>query len=139
MRQAAIAIIRHPETEGLYLGVTRGKSDKIGLPGGKVELNEDDFSAVVREVKEEVNLDIVNGILIHQGVVLSHEANDYWTHKDTEVSVYLCGVDTFETLRGSDEGEPIWSSEEDFMKNAFAKFNKEAFAALNSFLQNYGQ
>ena len=42
-----------------YLSVSRNQNDDdLGLPGGKVEPNEDPKDAIIREVKEEVDLEI---------------------------------------------------------------------------------
>jgi 8-oxo-dGTP pyrophosphatase MutT (NUDIX family) len=137
IRKAAIAIIQHPNNPELYLGVTRGKSDKIGLPGGKIEEGETPWEAVVREVYEETNLEVLYGSLVHVGKVLPHEANDHWTHVETDVYVYFCEVsrEQFHCLQGSDEGQPVWRTEKEFIKDAFGKFNTESFAALKTFLK----
>ena len=36
----------------------RGKPDDLGLPGGSIEHEETPFDALVREVKEETNIDV---------------------------------------------------------------------------------
>ena len=46
------------------LVVERLNESKIGLPGGKVEENEEPIDAVIREIKEETNLDITKDQLV---------------------------------------------------------------------------
>ena len=38
----------------------RHRPDDLGLPGGSIELEETPFEALVREVKEETNIDVQN-------------------------------------------------------------------------------
>jgi 8-oxo-dGTP diphosphatase len=48
-RKAAYALI----SQGEYIGVVIGKNQKLFLPGGGIEPNEDPAAAVVREIWEE--------------------------------------------------------------------------------------
>lgn len=46
-------------TDGLVIAISRrGEFDKLGLPGGKMELGETTESAIIREIKEELNYDL---------------------------------------------------------------------------------
>jgi 8-oxo-dGTP pyrophosphatase MutT (NUDIX family) len=52
---------------GEILLVFMAKFGKWNFPGGKIDANENPLNTVIREVKEEVNLDIKNPSLIHCG------------------------------------------------------------------------
>lgn len=71
--------------------IKRGKPNSLpeywDIPGGMVEQGETPQQAVVRETKEEVNLDVVVGNIIH-------EDSNYDESKDAVFTrlVYLCDV-----------------------------------------------
>jgi ADP-ribose pyrophosphatase YjhB (NUDIX family) len=57
MLKAVTAIIEHPTTSRLVLGVSRkDDTNDFGLPGGKLDLNESWEEALVREIQEETGL-----------------------------------------------------------------------------------
>ena len=97
------------EKDGKYLIAKRATGDesvygKWEFPGGKVEVNEDEFSAIEREIKEEFELDVkaceflVNNVCKYPNKVVDlrlyrckyiggnfklHDHFDYvWTTKD---------------------------------------------------------
>lgn len=86
----------------------RNKSDWNGivLPGGHVEKKESFKDAIIREIKEETNLDIYNPKLV--GV------KQFQTEKDHRYVVFLFKTNEFEgKLQSSDEGEVMWVNRDD--------------------------
>jgi len=65
------AIVRNPGRDGRCLAAQRGAHMRLPgkweFPGGKVEVGEDPRVALVREVREELGLDIVVGELLGTG------------------------------------------------------------------------
>ena len=80
---ASCALIYHPQDDNLVLGVSR-KDDHNdwGLPGGKIDPGETALEAVIRETKEETNLDVG---AFYCGV---KKSEDGWI-------VYIYGADTY--------------------------------------------
>lgn len=58
-------------------------SYKWEFPGGKVEINEYPEDALVREIREELDIDI---IIIKHFITISHQYPDF----EIEMSCYLC-------------------------------------------------
>ena len=103
------------------LVVERLNESKIGLPGGKVEENEEPIDAVIREIKEETNLDIT---------------------KDQLVLVYACVCDGFycETFGVKFKEIPNINLEnlkqmEKHISPKFTKFNVNNFAIPSRFME----
>lgn len=72
-----ILIVRRSQTHP-YVPLTND------LPGGKVEHGETMLEGVVREIKEEIGVDVSGESIVLVG---SHKANDYYG-KDFEVELY---------------------------------------------------
>ena len=64
-------------------------ANKFEFPGGKIELGENAEDALIREIKEELNLDIIiNNYLIR----INHKYPDFVLNMDC----YLCAVKNFQ-------------------------------------------
>jgi 8-oxo-dGTP pyrophosphatase MutT (NUDIX family) len=55
--EAVCLLLRNQDNK--FLTVTRKDSDLIGIPGGKVDKDEKVLDALIREIKEETNLDLL--------------------------------------------------------------------------------
>lgn len=80
-------LLKRSESEHNYSGFW-------GLPGGGVEKNETPTDAVIREVKEEIGLDIPNIRLLHK-----------YPHYDTFINVFVYNSSEFDprTIELNDE------------------------------------
>lgn len=71
--------------------IKRGKPNSLpeywDIPGGMVEEGESPQEAVIRETKEEVNLDVTVGYILHEDSNYDAEKNTVFTRL-----VYLCEV-----------------------------------------------
>ena len=71
--------------------IKRGKPNSLpeywDIPGGMVEIGETPQTAVIRETKEEVNLDVLVGEILHEDSNYDAEKNTVFTRL-----VYLCEV-----------------------------------------------
>ncbi|AMW78898.1 DNA mismatch repair protein MutT [Acinetobacter sp. TGL-Y2] len=84
-------------------------SNKYEFPGGKVELNESNEQALIREIKEELNLDItVNNHLI----TVNHSYPDF----EIELISYLCTTLSTDNLIIQEHKEIKWLSSHVILK-----------------------
>ena len=75
-----------------FLIVQRHADDEVGadtweFPGGKLDFGEDLECAVLREVKEETNLEVAINRLLYASTFMTHE------HRQLVVLSYLCKSD----------------------------------------------
>lgn len=82
----------------------------LAFPGGKVELDESIFNSVIREVKEETNLEISD---------LKFCGIKSWYSDDIKNIVFLYKTSTYtgELLKETPEGENVWMNEKDIVYN----------------------
>lgn len=74
----------------------------IVLPGGHVEKEEAFTDAIIREIKEETNLDIYNPKLVG--------TKQFQDEEDKRYIVFLYRTNEFEgELKSSEEGEMMWA------------------------------
>lgn len=128
---SAAALIE--DASGKLLVVKRNKEPRkgaFGLPGGFADPNETLEDTLIREVKEEVNLDLVSWSF------LGGWPNEY-PFKSVIYSVvdiyFLAQVETFDTLRScQDELESIH-----FVDPALVNENEWAFPSLKNAIRRY--
>jgi len=92
------------------------QGDKWEFPGGKVEPGESVLEALTRELKEEVNLEVVNAHVFHQ---LEFDYGD----KVVQLDFYL--VDNFEGVGEGLEGQQTeWVNIHDLTNYTFPAANQ---------------
>jgi 8-oxo-dGTP diphosphatase len=97
--------------EGKVLIVQRAKDDEIGggtweLVGGKIEFGEDLETALVREIKEEVGLDVTVEKILY--------ATTFKTDPTRQVVIltYLCRTNNREVALSKEHMDYRWSTKE---------------------------
>lgn len=118
---ATLAVIQNKN--GNILGVSR-KYDRndFGLPGGKVDPGEEIFDAMVREVKEETNLDVISAKPLYFGKVA-----------DDNTRVYVYHVTEYSgDINASEEGDVKWVDWETVKQGTYGDFNKSVEDAWKS-------
>ncbi len=83
----------------------------LAFPGGKIENNESVYDSVIREIKEETNLNIKN--LIFCGI------KDWFDSKKNEkIIIFLFKTNDFDgvLLESSDEGKNYWVKKSELLK-----------------------
>ena len=110
---AATALIFN-EDKSKLLGVSR-KDDttKFGLIGGKVDIGETLYEALVRESKEETGLDIISAIPIY-----FREDGDF-------VAVVYLVTEYSGEISTSEKGVVKWITFEDLKNGAFSEYNTQ--------------
>jgi mutator protein MutT len=100
---------------GLFLGVKRkatalSNPGKWEFPGGKVEVGETLEVAMMREVKEELNLEIKVLTALHY---------QQFTEGELEIQLHylLCRVDDFFSMKLNEHEQVQWFSLRNFAKN----------------------
>ena len=119
MKKAALALIEH---DGKFLCISRKESpSKIGLIGGKVEKMESLETALVREVKEEVGLNIDSVKPIFSEVV-----------EDFEVHTFLVSVKSLRDLKPEKGYRLFWLSEHELIsKSKWPDYNLKVMKSWN--------
>lgn len=111
-----------PGADGTILAVSRKDNhDDFGLPGGKIEDGESMSSAIIREVKEETGLDLVD-----LEFRLMHECID-------KNGMRPCAVFTASATGEINYNEPHvvkWVSPKTLTEGTFGDFNKKTFELL---------
>jgi len=102
----------HIKDHQVLVTLSKGK-DTWYIPGGKRELDETDVQALTREVKEELNVDLIPGSLTHFG---TYQAPAHGKAEGTEVQM-TCYMGNFTgSLQASSEIDKIdffWFSQKD--------------------------
>ncbi|QFU21018.1 8-oxo-dGTP diphosphatase MutT [Shewanella eurypsychrophilus] len=89
---------------------------KWEFPGGKVELNETTSEALIRELKEEVNLDVSAS---HPMMEIHHDYGDKQVFLDIHWVKNFSGIAT-----GAEGQEVLWVEKDDLIKYEFPEANK---------------
>jgi 8-oxo-dGTP diphosphatase len=106
-------VLCYIEKNGKYLMLFRNKKENdinsgkyIGV-GGHIELGETKEEALIREVKEETNLDVIN---------YEYFGKVFFKDDDFEENMYLFTVTEFKgELKECDEGELHWINKENIL------------------------
>ncbi|WP_339170725.1 NUDIX domain-containing protein [Anoxybacillus sp. FSL W8-1294] len=97
--------------EGKVLIVQRANDDEVGggtweLAGGKIHFGEDLEAALLREIQEEVGLDVTAERILY--------ATTFQTHATRQVVIltYLCKSDHHEVVLSEEHIDYCWSTKE---------------------------
>lgn len=121
---ASCALIYHPQDKNLILGVSRKDDhDDWGLPGGKIDPGETALEAVIRETKEETNLDVVHAAFVFETI-----ARD-----NLMVPTFECSIQDFSIMKSSEhEGLVRWVTREELLKGSFGDYNEKLFKHIDN-------
>lgn len=123
--KAASAWIIHES--GLVLAVSRKHDENdLGLPGGKVDPGETFLEAVIRETKEETNLDIVDTM-----PVFADACGTPGIHHVHWCMAFLCKATG--TLKRMEKGRVLWVPPHRLITKPDGSFN--SFGEYNSCVQ----
>ena len=112
---AVLALIKD-EDNSKILGVSRKYDlNDFGLPGGKVDEGEDIYSAMVREVKEETNLNVINAKPLFFSEVEG---------SNTHVCVYEV-TDYTGFIQITEEGDVRWVDWDTVKMGTYGDFNEK--------------
>jgi A/G-specific adenine glycosylase len=114
-----IGIIKNNDNKLL---ITKRKKDQLlgGLwefPGGKVNDSETLDQALIREIKEEVNLDI-------HSISFLCKVNHAYSHFKITMHAYICQTNQYQNLRLSSADDFRWVTQNQLDQFAFPKANK---------------
>ena len=118
-KQIAVCILitRTEKYNTEILAVSRKDNKKyFGLPGGKIEINEEEISAAKRELKEETGID---AWLENFKLIFEHEEENCLTK--TFLVTNYCGLPYSQT----GEGIVKWVSAETLINGSFGAYNKK--------------
>ncbi len=108
-------VLAYIEKDDKYLMLLRNKRENdmnknkyLGI-GGHVEDGETPDEALIREIKEETNLDVIH--YTYRGIV-------YFRNNIEDEDMYLYHVDKFEgnQIKDCDEGSLLWVPKKDILK-----------------------
>lgn len=111
--------------EGILVVSRKEDISKFGMPGGKVEENETELEAIIREVFEETNVSLNEKDLeiCFQG----YATPEYWT------TVFFSSKENLNTLQKEENIIPFFVNKEEFLgeKAYFKPFNNLLFETIS--------
>ncbi len=120
---AVAALIRNPSDSNLFLGVSRKDNHSdFGLVGGKLEEGEKPIEGLIREVKEETNLDVSEHKFVYSKMIGS----------DKIVLYYECSVKDTTKLTSMENAVVKWVTRQDLEQGSFGEYNKSLFRVLET-------
>ena len=107
-REECVLLVKHAKGAGHITGV-------YGLPAGRIDENESEREAAVRELEEESGLRVQASNLIELEKVWQATIETKYGTKDFSLKVFI--AKTFEgSLKESEEGAPEWVLVEDLIQ-----------------------
>ena len=117
LKHIVVAIIRDHDNR-LLIAKRKAFSDQVDLwelPGGKVELDETPLQAMVREVREEVGLEVINASSVKE---FTHH------YPDKTLQFYVFAVDEYQGRAHGAEGQEVrWISQDEYANYQFPPAN----------------
>ena len=124
------ALIFNPEGK-LFLMKSHKWLGKYVVPGGHIELGETIEEAVIREVKEETNLDIHDvRFLLFQEFIFDES---FWRKNHYIFFDYVCRTDSSDVILNHEAEEYVWVSVEDALKLQIEHYTR---VAIDKYLEN---
>lgn len=106
--------------------VKREEEDEVGagtweMPGGKIEFGEKLEDALIREIKEEVGLEVIVGKLLYATTFLTDPS------RQVVILTYLCKTHDDKVILSTEHTEYRWAEKEEMLKY----LNKEILKDMN--------
>ena len=128
------ALIFNPQGQ-LFLMKSHKWKDKLVVPGGHIELGETIEESLIREVKEETNLDISNIEFICFQEFIYDDL--FWKRRHYLFFDYACKTDSTEVKLNSEAQEYTWVSVEDAFKLPIDSYTEIAIRKYLEMKNNY--
>ena len=120
------ALIFDPEGK-LLLTKSHKWRDKYAVPGGHIELGESMQDALIREIKEETNLDIYDiEFLVFQEFIFD---DAFWRKGHFIFFDFACKTDATEVTLNAEAQEYVWVSVEDAFELPIEPYTRVAIQA----------
>jgi len=125
------ALILNPEGKMFLMKSHKWRGQYV-IPGGHIELGETIEKALIREVKEETNLDVYNiEFLLFQEFIFD---NSFWKNDHYIFFDYLCRTDSSEVVLNEEAEEYVWVSLEDALALPAERYTR---IVIEKYLERY--
>ena len=125
----AVVILLFTDDKQIVTISRKNNFNHFGLPGGKVQENETEFEAIIRECKEEIGIDLSDTLLVP---IYSDYEGNYWT------TAFIAPNITGELNNLSPEKDTIikFQSENEFMEcTPFFRYNDVLLDTFQYFMK----